>query len=116
MPKVVTDNALLAEVLAIEKLVGSRSKLALQLGVDRATFWRFCRTGRAIDKTREAIRQGLMRNKSETTGSIGKVEISIENSFGVNIHDMQSIRSLCNTVLTVLDGYEKLLAISMANR
>jgi hypothetical protein len=114
MPKVITDDALLAEVLAIEKNVGSRSKLALQLGVDRATFWRFCQTGRAIDKTREVIRQGLMRNKNET---IGKVGISIENSFGVNIHDdMQSLRSLCNTVLTVLDGYEKLLANSMANR
>ncbi|MDO9204147.1 hypothetical protein [Methylotenera sp.] len=117
MPRVVTDDELLAEVLAFEKTVGSRSKLAIKLGIDRSTFWRFCRTGRAIDKTREAIREGLMRNKNETNGNFGKVKTSIENTFVDNIReDMQSLRSLCTTVLTVLDGYEKLLANGTANK
>jgi len=117
MPKVVTDNELLAEVLALEVAIGSRSKLAIKLGVDRSTFWRFCQTGRAIDKTREAIRRGLMRNKNETNVNFGKVKTSIENSFAENIRDdMQSLRSLCTTVLTLLDGYEKFLANGTANK
>jgi hypothetical protein len=111
MPSVRTDDRLLAEVLAIQVVVGNKSKLAAMLGIDRSTFLRFCSTGKAIDRTRARIRKGLMRYKNETTESHGKENASIGTVLTGNIlEDMQTLRSLCNTVLTVLDGYEKLLA------
>ena len=111
MPIVGTDNELLTEVLALEAVIGNKSKLAGMLGVDRSTFLRFCSNGRAIDKTREKIRKGLIRYKNETRDGSEKVNASIGATLTGNMReDMQMLRSLCTTVLTVLDGYEKLLA------
>ncbi|QDC44769.1 helix-turn-helix domain-containing protein [Methylophilus medardicus] len=111
MPRVKVDSELLAEVQALEAAIGNQSKLAHMLGVDRSTLLRFCSTGKAIDKTRETMRKGLIRYKNETTGSSEKVSASIGATLTGNIQeDMQMLRSLCTTVLTVLDGYEKLLA------
>lgn len=111
MPRAAPDNELLSELLALEATVGSRSKLAVLLDVDRSTIWRFCKHGRALDKTKEAIREGLKRYRNETTSSPIKVSAAIDTAFTGNIReDMQMLRSLCTTVLTVLDGYEKLLA------
>lgn len=116
MPRVGTDNELLAEVLALEALVGNKSKLAVMLGVDRSTFLRFRSSGRAIDKTRETIRKGLIRHKNETSGSTEKVNASLSATLTGNMReDMQMLRSLCTTVLTVLDGYENLMANGMQN-
>lgn len=110
MPRVRTDDELLAEVLALEAVIGNKSKLAKLLEVDRSTFLRFCSSGKAIDKTRETIRKGLIRYKNETSGSTEKVNASIGATLTGNIReDMQMLRSLCKTVLTVLDGYENLL-------
>ena len=101
MPRVGTDNELLAEVLALEAVVGNKSKLAVMLGVD---------------KTRETIRKGLMRHKNETSGSTEKVNASLSATLTGNMReDMQMLRSLCTTVLTVLDGYENLMANGMQN-
>lgn len=110
MPRVRTDDDLLAQVLAIQGVIGNKSKLAAMLGVDRSTFLRFCSTGKAIDKTRVRIQKGLIRYKNETSDSSEKANATINPALTGNIQeDMRMLRSLCTTVLTVLDGYEKLL-------
>ena len=111
MPRVRMDRELHAEVLKLEAVIGNKSKLAIKLGVDRSTLLRFCSTGKAIDKTRETIQKGLIRYKNETSDTPEKAHASIGATLTGNIReDMQMLRSLCTTVLTVLDGYEKLLA------
>lgn len=111
MPRVKIDNELQAEVLALESVIGNQSKLAVILGVDRSTLLRFRSNGRAIDKTRETIRKNLIRYNKEASGIPEKVNASIGVTLTGSIQeDMQMLRSLCTTVLTVLDGYEKLLA------
>ncbi len=111
MPRVRISFELLAEVLQLEAKIGNKSKLAATLGVERSTFLRFCSTGKAIDKTRETIRKGLIRYKNETSDIPEKAHASVGAALTGNIReDVQMLRSLCTTVLTVLDGYEKLLA------
>ena len=77
MPRVKTDDELLAEVLAIQAVIGNKSKLAAMLGIDRSTFLRFCSTGKAIDKTRVRIQKGLIRYKNEANESHEKANASI---------------------------------------
>jgi len=116
MPKVGTDSELLAQVLALEEEVGNLSKIAVLLNVDRSTLWRFIRTGRAIERNREMIRSGLLRIKSETNVQTAQVNEATPFTLSASIHeDVRMLRSLCTTVLTVLDGYEKLLANRVDN-
>lgn len=116
MPKVVVDKDLKDEVAAIINTLGSGKKAADAMGVDRTMVWRFNNTGRAIEKNRKALKDGIARYKNETKPEHRETHFDTIDLHNMNMgEDLKFLRSLCNKVLTILDGYENLMANGAGN-
>ena len=116
MPKCEVDSVLQDQVrqFMIENRL-SFSGGAKILGVGRATFWRFCDTGRARRDTRTLYREALAK-RNEKTATRGSDEATDEVAPAAKAHptlqrvpadrELKQIRKACQGVLALLDVYE----------
>jgi hypothetical protein len=109
MPRVQENQALAELADKFGSHIGYAAAARL-FGVSRATFYRFCKTGKAVAETRERIRAGLGRQESEGLSDpetpIGAVDGKIRSPGELRVQDLHQLRRICESVLQVLDVLE----------
>ena len=113
MPKCEVDLVLLEQLrLFMDENRLSVNGVAERLGVERSTFWRFFRTGRARADTRALYREALETcSNSAEIGVADVADVADLNpgsarrvrQAGLADLDLKRIRRACETVLALLD-------------
>lgn len=107
MPKTAPDKRLQEEAIAFVATLGNNgSEAARRTGVKKSTLWRFLQTGCAMEETRSAIREGISRNKSETTALNEPSFKSRQGKASITADDLKAIRAICQNMITLVDEYE----------
>jgi hypothetical protein len=107
MPKIQPDHDLLFQVNKIVEKYGGCSPAAKYIGVDKATLWRFLKTGCAIERTRTTLRKAVELRKSATSiGGGGENETNLGKLATLSLDDLQRIKSMFQTMILVIDSYE----------
>ena len=109
MPKVQKDDVLLRSIQAIVNECGSCSRAARRLGVDKMTVWRFCTSGRAIERNRVRLADAVKRYENESSSvSIDEKLLHFANRDKVSADDLRVIRNFCQKMIALVDAYEKM--------
>lgn len=107
MPKVLKDEALQNEVREIVREAGGFTAASNLLHVNKVALWRFHETGCAILRTRTIIKNAVEHLKSET--KFQKRETNeINQQVGVQLADLGVIRSFCQSMIALVDAYERI--------
>ncbi|WP_124470903.1 hypothetical protein [Burkholderia ubonensis] len=109
MPKIQPDEALLVEIRSFVRESGGASRAAAALGVEKTLLWRFCSSGRAIERNRSRLRDALSalknatakRNVAESTAAVA-VEAAQHQISASNLKEM---RALFQNMITLIDAY-----------
>lgn len=97
----------------------TKSAAAKALGVDRATFWRFCSSGRAIGDTRLRYRDALakcsgsasLQPKNVSFDAVSAADQPVSRSRPVlELSELAQIRRTCESVLALVGAYEAHMA------
>ncbi|MBE0586445.1 MAG: hypothetical protein IH617_00190 [Hydrogenophaga sp.] len=113
MPKCEVDPVLQDQVNRFVSENGlTVSGAAMELGVGRTTFWRFCDSGRARGDTRALYRKALEKRNKISTARVaydadalaGQARATLQK--GLANHELKLIRKACEGVLALLDVYE----------
>ncbi|WP_139260404.1 hypothetical protein [Duganella sacchari] len=113
MPKVQKDDALHTEIQAIVALCGGLGKAEKALQINRATLWRFCKSGCAIDRTRQQLEVAAKRYRSETNNFVSRQEKKMPASDELRIDQLRKIRAFCQSMITFVDAFESTLGLAV---
>jgi len=109
MPKVEKDHVLLRSIQTIVEDCNGYGPAAKRLGVDKMTVWRFCTSGRAIERNRARLAAAAKRYESESHGTdIIKRLLHFANPDKVTADDLRAIRNFCQKMIALVDAYEKM--------
>lgn len=109
MPKVQKDNALLRSIQMIVTECKGYSRAAKRLDIDKMMVWRFCTTGRAIERNRARLADAVKRYKSDSKSiSIDEELLHFASRDKVTSDDLRVIRHFCQKMISLVDAYEKM--------
>lgn len=115
MPRCKVDPALRDQVYRFISISGlTINGAAIELGINRTTFWRFCETGRATSRTRLRLCSALEKRNKRSTESVS-VNSDASDSPAIQApamlrllaeRELKQIRRACEGVLALIDVYE----------
>lgn len=109
MPKVQRDELLLKCLQAIVKECDGYGRAAKRLSVDKTTLWRFCTSGRAIERTRLLLSASAKRYEKDTNRfTLGRELSHLPKLETITTDDLQAIRHFCQKMISLVDAYEKM--------
>lgn len=116
MPKCDRDEALQDDVLRfMDEQQLSASGAAALMSLERSTFWRFCRTGRARSDTRAAYRKALSQAKAKSATGValqiprrnaGSPPAAGADAMLPTLNELQQIKVVCEGLLSLVNFYE----------
>lgn len=115
MPKVQPDEVLREHATRVIRAYGGLAKAASKMGLGRSTLWRLQNKGRAIERTRQAVLAAIKHLENETappengtneTDRRGLAAMPPPSS--VPAGDLLTIRSLCQSMMALVEMYEKM--------
>lgn len=111
MPKVVPDDRLAEQVRTFVDICGGCGSAARKLGVNRASLWRFCQSGRAIPRTRARLIAGLSEQESATEATENAtIETTNPVPASISFDDLARLRAFFQTMIMLVDAFAPQLA------
>lgn len=109
MPRVAQDSQLAERVQAFVKACGGFGNAAERLEMDRSSLWRFCQSGgRAIERTRSRLIEGLAREDSATSQT-ENATLSVVSGVTpeIPLEDLARMRAFFQTMVALVDAYTR---------
>lgn len=112
MPRCKVDPALQDQVHRFISDSGlTTNGAAVNLGINRATFWRFCDTGKASPRTKQQLRNALEKRNRCATESVSvdsdvpaaQVPIAVQL---LADRELDQIKRACEGVLALISAYK----------
>lgn len=106
MPKISPDENLLMNVRALVAKNAGCSAAAKLIGIDKATLWRFLKTGSAIERNKAILRSAVEAAENEIHYRDSEAnEAGTGSATGLSLDDLQRMKSMCQTMILVIESY-----------
>lgn len=109
MPKISPDENLLMNVRALVAKNAGCSAAAKLIGIDKATLWRFLKTGSAIERNKAILRSAVEAAENEIHYRDSEAneanEAGAGSATGLSLDDLQRMKSMCQTMILVIESY-----------
>lgn len=118
MPRIECDKSLQVRLEQVIRDAGTPAAAAKQLGLERTMVWRFLKTGCAIPKNREALATALEVHESRQQKSATE-NVAVDpfvKFVDLSLEDVWRVRAFCQSMIAVLDCYEKSGLLAVPNK
>lgn len=106
MPKISPDENLLMNVRALVASNAGCSAAAKVIGINKATLWRFLKTGSAIERNKAILRSAVDAAESEPRDRDSETnEASTGPATGLSLDDLERMKSMCQTMILMIESF-----------